>query len=726
MNQQNARMRWRIVISVATLAIALLAMAAALQLYAYQKMADAARGAAAIGELQSEIMRADESITMAARMTVETGDPSWRRRHEEHAAALGGQLQRLEEALPARPEVEARLDDINRALIALERKAMADGATKAEARAILDSAEYARHKAAYLDSARAIVRVHQVSVESRRRLGLAAISYSALMTLLSLAILAALSVYLVRRFKRLRSQLEAQNADLDRRVAERTAELEAVSRRFALAQKARSVGVWEYDIAGERLEWDETCRALHGVPEEDYAGRLADWAGALHPEDRDAVRARFSNAINGGARECRDVYRVLRRDGETRWLRGDAVILRDERGEPHKVVGVNIDITQSVRAERELKDAKVAAEAANAAKSLFIATMSHELRTPLNGILGAAQILEMHGPAPAQTEWIAMIKNCCDELQRLVGEILDLSRIETGELGVVEKTFHLSDVIAETLMQFNAVRRNKGLVIDSDIAPELPPELTGDPDRLRQVLINLVGNAVKFTEKGKVSVIARRSGDTLEIDVADTGVGIPADDLPRIFDRFYQVESGLSRRFDGAGLGLSIVKELVALMGGAITVESRLGAGSTFRVALPLRKPKDGAARAVEAAPEILASSPRGVKVLLAEDNRDSQAVTKTFLTSAGYEVAIAHDGLETLAALERERFEVLLLDIQMPNLDGRGVLTRLKDEPRLKRGVAVIVVTANALAEVGRELIELGADAFLSTWRASPKKSVS
>lgn len=434
----------------------------------------------------------------------------------------------------------------------------------------------------------------------------------------------------------------------------------------------------------------------------------------VDPNRRDELLARLNS--EGSVREF-DVD-VRRRDGSIVPITASVQLITRKDGTRY-LEGIATDNTERLQ-KREAQRERDAAEAANQAKSEFLAHMSHEIRTPLNAILGVGELLEENRPAEEQKALVKMLKVSGRNLLELINDILDLSKIESGKLTLEEAPFRPVEMIHETCSLLNVRAQEKGLDLECFISPSMPPALVGDRARLRQILLNLVGNAIKFTHQGTVNLTAgaRDLGNEIELlfDIKDTGVGIPQEKLEMIFDDFVQADSSTTRRFGGSGLGLAICKTLTAMMGGRIWVESNEGRGSVFSFTAKVQK----------TAPSVVLDRPDSsqawrtkqsdspLKVLLVDDSQQLRELLGFYLSSDHFIVDFAENGQVGLEKFLRNEFDIVLLDMEMPVMDGYTAVSKMRQSEK-GGDIPVIALTAHAMVGDRKRCLEAGCTEYLS-----------
>ena len=371
------------------------------------------------------------------------------------------------------------------------------------------------------------------------------------------------------------------------------------------------------------------------------------------------------------------------------------------------------------KARAQAQERGVAAEAANEAKSAFLATMSHEIRTPLNGVLGMTQAMAADGLSPVQKERLEVIRQSGEALLAILNDVLDLSKIEAGRFELESVEFDLAELMKGAHSAFTAIANRKGLSFDLTIEPATRGVYLGDPTRVRQILYNLISNALKFTEHGEVRVIAARRGEALALTVSDTGVGIAEERLAALFEKFTQADASTTRRYGGTGLGLAICRELVHLMGGEIGAESKAGEGSSFTVTLPIAKVGEAAAPAFSSPPQAPPAEPGllKIRVLAAEDNSVNQLVLKTLLHQIGVDPVVVENGAEAIEAWEKAAWDVILMDMQMPVVDGLTATRRIREAEAAsgRDRTPIIALTANAMAHQMQACLAAGMDGHVA-----------
>lgn len=480
--------------------------------------------------------------------------------------------------------------------------------------------------------------------------------------------------------KRKESELAIQRA---------SAELAEQDRTLRLALQTSRAGVWSVNLKTRAVWSSPEFAAITGKPlcESDFKDGM--WQ-AVHPDDHLPTRAVLDGRQPG--RPIDFEHRIVTASGEILWVR--ACLLYED----HRVIGLIADITDRKLQELEIVQARAAADAANAAKSQFLATMSHEIRTPLNGVLGMASALQRTTLTPSQSDMVRVINSSGGLLLRLLNDLLDLSKIEAGEMMLEEETIDIVETLNDVAALFTGAAAEKGISFDIAAAEDVGAWRIGDPTRIRQAFQNLISNAIKFTEIGGVTCTLGRDGDAVVLTVRDTGIGMEEAQQQRLFKRFAQADGSIARRFGGTGLGLSIVQDLAELMGGSVSVSSTLGEGSVFtlRLALPETRPPQDMYRSTEAPTRGLGA----IRILGADDNETNRLVLRTLLEPLDFEVVLTINGKEAVAAAEVDAYDLILMDVHMPVMDGISAARAIRCGSGPNATTPIIALTADALPQ--------------------------
>jgi len=488
--------------------------------------------------------------------------------------------------------------------------------------------------------------------------------------------------------------------------------------RLRLATEAARLGVWEYDLETNTLTWDDRMCELYGIRREEFGGVYEDWVRGLHPEDVQAARARLEAAIAEKV-EWHDEFRVVWPSGQIRFIEAHSLMQRTPTGAPQRVIGVNRDVTERKSIESDLVKAKESAEAANRAKSEFLANMSHEIRTPMNGIIGLTDLVLDTELNSEQSEYLHMVKESADALLTIINDILDFSKIEAGKLELDYLSFNIRKSLGDAVKTLAIKAQQKGLEFIFDVSPEVPDTVMGDPARLRQILMNLVGNSIKFTEKGEIEISIQTEsrateGTILRFSITDTGIGIPVNKQQKIFDAFSQADSSTTRKYGGTGLGLTITAKLVALMGGKLSVESEAGKGSTFHFTIQV-----GTEVAVVPYESIDVSQLAGVPILVVDDNATNRRIIEDSVIRWKMIPTVVGDATAALQVLQQRQLSnahlpLILTDAHMPGIDGFGLVERIRQNPLLAN-VRIVIFTSGGQRGDAARCQKLGVAAYLS-----------
>jgi PAS domain S-box-containing protein len=522
-------------------------------------------------------------------------------------------------------------------------------------------------------------------------------------------------------------------------ITERKAAEEALrlsSERLQLATRVANIGIWDWDIVKNELVWDDSMYQLYGIRRGDFGEAYDAWIRTIHPEDKAHAEVETQAALRG-EREFVPEFRIVRPDGSIRYMKADSKTSRDQDGKPLRMIGTNIDITERKQAEDELrrqKDtleatvqqrttelllARDAAEAANKAKSVFLANMSHELRTPMNAILGFSNMLSRDPQLTAnQRENLDIINRSGEHLLSLINDVLEVAKIEAGRLQLEIAPFDLGGMVRDVTEMMQIRAQEKGLRLLLDQSSEFSRYIKGDEARIRQIIINLINNAVKFTEQGGVTLrlgVKNNARQHLLIEVEDTGSSIAPEDRQRLFEPFVQLTEGGAQQ--GTGLGLTITRQFVQMMGGSIAVESTLGKGSLFRVELPVEM-ASAANMLGPATPKLeevvgLAPGQPRYRIMIVDDQRENQLLLSRLMTDIDLDVKVVENGQQCLELFQDWRPDLIWMDRRMPVMDGIEATKHLRSLPD-GQNVKIVAVTASAFKEQQQEMLDAGMDDFV------------
>ncbi|MDP2123380.1 MAG: response regulator [Parvibaculum sp.] len=481
--------------------------------------------------------------------------------------------------------------------------------------------------------------------------------------------------------------------------------------RFRMALKGAAHGIALVGLDGGWLQVNDAICDMLQYSEKDLL--KLTFQDITHPDDLESDLDLLHECIEGKRNTYQMEKRYFRSDGEIIWVHLAVAILRTDAGEPLYFVSQIQDITAQKRTAAELIAARDEAKLASAAKSSFLAAMSHEIRTPMTGVMGMLDMLEQSGVSGDQLSLIKTARNSAEMLLSIINDVLDMSKLEAGKVEIAAVDFD-AEATMRTVCDMVAVRAaEKGLKFSAVLPLSTRCWLKGDPDRLSQILFNLLGNAVKFTEAGEVSFAAetRATGNGIDLvfRVTDTGPGIPADRIDTVFLEFEQLRTTGSGRSDGTGLGLAIVSRLLKAMGGRIDVTSDVGKGTAFEVCLPLAP--GAAPAACETGRKHAASALAGRRVLVVEDNEINRKVIGSVLDLAGIDTTFAFDGAAAVEKMQNETFDLILMDLQMPVMDGLTATRKLRE---MGVAIPILALTANAMAHDREACFDVGMDGHI------------
>lgn len=517
----------------------------------------------------------------------------------------------------------------------------------------------------------------------------------------------------VEQRQKAQEQLRLAKEQLESRVLERTAELARANRevrdneeRLRLALAVAQVATWEWDLASGRMQWSADPEILFGFPSGAFGPNMRI-AHAVHPEDVVVLESALDQATRTGDFEAE--YRAVRPDGTVVWIADRGRVVHDANEQPTRIIGVSVDLTRRKRLEEELRES-------DRRKDEFLATLAHELRNPLAPIRHAVKVLDLKGPATPELRWaVELIERQTHHMVRLIDDLLDVNRITRNSLDLRREPVEIARVIASAVEANRPLIERDGHELSIRV-PQAPIYVDADPVRLAQVFSNLLNNAAKYSRTdqghGSIRLSAYPDGDAVVIVVRDTGIGIAAAMLPRVFEMFTQVGRSIGQSEGGLGIGLSLAKRLVEMHGGSIEARSEgLGKGSEFVVRLPVMAQSRSEPASSTASTGTPDSSKR--RILIADDNPDVAESFEVILQTLGHDVYTARDGVEALQKAEEHRPDVIVLDIGMPKLNGYEAARRIRQEP-WGRDILLIAVTGWGQEKDKRESAEAGFNVHL------------
>lgn len=498
-----------------------------------------------------------------------------------------------------------------------------------------------------------------------------------------------------------------------------------ISERYDIISKATNDIIWDWDLATDKVKWLGQGLKNYLCPNADLTNISDDfWVRGLHPEERKNVVNSLYETIAKGENSWEYDYRFLKNDATYAHVNSRGYIINNDAQKAIRMIGSIQDITARKNAELEIQKARIEAEEARKIQEQFLANMSHEIRTPMNGVIGMTQLLACTDLTIDQKEYVETIRESTNNLMAIVNDILDLTKIVAGKITLLQNDYVFNDIIY-TCIKMNQYRaEEKGVLLSCNIDKNIQPVLSGDPYRLNQVLTNLISNAIKFTHDGQVNVNINlikenEKSVTLEFIVADTGIGIAEDKVDSVFERFIQVSGDNTRKYGGTGLGLTITKHLIQLHGGSIDVKSKQHQGSVFTFYLNILKGKQqlpATSKDENMGQNKLQNSLNGIHILLVEDNIVNQKVASKLLTNQGAVVKVANHGKEALELLKKNKTDIILMDIQMPEMDGYEATQIIRHEMMAEfNNIPIIALTASALIADQNKCLVAGMNDFIA-----------
>ena len=512
-------------------------------------------------------------------------------------------------------------------------------------------------------------------------------------------------------------ELRALNEDLENKIAERSKALVESEIRYKRIIENMELGLLEVDNEGKVIRAYDWFCDMTGYSENELLGKDAGHI-FLTQDQRELIDAQNDNRKRGQA----GVYelQIKKKNGEKIWVLISGAPMYDTADNAIGSVGVHYDITAQKNLQNELIEARKVAESAQQAEKQFLANMSHEIRTPLNAVIGMAHLLFDTKLSPKQKEYLAILRSSADLLKGIINDILDFSKIESGQMEVAPREFDLIGLLKSLEKTFQLKVEKKPVEVRTKLDPQIQNMLIGDDLMLNQILFNLVGNAIKFTSEGNVGVDVKivalnNNMKTLQFDVYDTGIGIPKKKQELIFQDFKQVNKEIKLKYGGTGLGLAITKRLIEMQKGKIWVESEVGKGTTFSFTIPYEDTGREAIIKNNKLPKKLTFIGKHCRVLVAEDNIMNRKYISTLLKKWDINPVMAHDGLEAIEATKKQEFDIILMDIQMPEVDGFEATICIRNTSNINQKTPIIALTASALTKEKDKAFSVGMNDFLS-----------
>ncbi|SDE04295.1 PAS domain S-box-containing protein [Dyadobacter soli] len=488
---------------------------------------------------------------------------------------------------------------------------------------------------------------------------------------------------------------------------------------LAESQQLTHSGSWEADLVTGQNYWSDEAFRIFGLEPGSTGPDTELFSKMIHPDDLPLYKAHIRDAINHLKPASFDL-RIVLTDGSVKFIHAIGKPFTDANGKVTKLYGAIMDIDEQKKTEQELIKAKEQAEMAAVAKSQFLSTMSHEIRTPMNAVIGFTHLLLQQDPKPEQMEYLNILKFSAENLLVLINDILDFSKIEAGKIEFEEVDFNVLSLLENIRSGVLQKANEKGIMLKLKVGNDVNVTVVGDPTRLGQILTNLVSNAVKFTESGKVTIAAKVSQQlddrvTIDFRVEDTGIGIPSEKLDNIFDSFTQATSDTTRKYGGSGLGLTITKRLLELLNSRIYVDSKPGEGSAFYFSLSFPVSEEHLAEQSNGAPAHHFNL-KGMKLLIVEDNNINVLLMKNFMRQWDIQYDLAENGLVALEKVQANDYDLVLMDLQMPEMDGYEATRHIRSLPDEKyQRLPIIALTASAMMDIKDIAFTVGMNDYIS-----------